>query len=168
MSSIPSPLHSPRTKPLATNARNPGYAISRWLSVHSGLHGRITRSTPTTAQTNPNVSVVIRCSQSRRPHSGFLREALAAFPLPSQKHCCSPGKAASPPMGRVELFGVCSDPPSPCAPDERQRCGPGFANAHSQRKRIKTHPDILRLQGLNALGHIPVIDVAAIHFHKVV
>jgi hypothetical protein len=71
------------------------------------------------------------------------------------------------PTTREELFGVYSDLPSPGAPDE-PRCKPDFANAYSRRKRIETHSGILRLQGLNALGHVPVIDVAAVHFHEMV
>jgi hypothetical protein len=35
------------------------------------------------------------------------------------------------------------------------------------RIRDKTHRAILRLQGLNALGDIAVIDVAAVNFHEV-
>ena len=30
----------------------------------------------------------------------------------------------------------------------------------------KTHPDILRLQGFNALSHIAVVDIAAVNFHE--
>src|SRR5579864_2239578 len=107
-------------------------------------------------------------ARARALCSAFLRDKLATFPQPSQKRHCVPGKAASSPTSREELLGVYSGRPSPCAPEERRGCGPGLANAHSQRKRIKTHSHILRLQGLNALGHIPVIDVTAIHFHEMV
>src|ERR1700679_3935499 len=31
----------------------------------------------------------------------------------------------------------------------------------------RTHPTILRLQGLDALGHVAIIDVAAVDFHEV-
>lgn len=71
-------------------------------------------------------------------------------------------------MSLEEWSGVYSGPPSPCAPENRERSGAGVANAQLQPGRIETHPDILRLQGLDALGHIPIVDVTAIHFHEMV
>ena len=36
-----------------------------------------------------------------------------------------------------------------------------------EKVRDKTHRDILRLQGLDALGYVAVIDIAAVNFHEI-
>jgi len=67
----------------------PGYnrAIIAELCVHSGLHGRMTRNTPTLAHTKTNINTVSRCSQSsmpRFPSSGDSRSSAVTEPALSE------------------------------------------------------------------------------------
>src|SRR5204863_9592159 len=73
-SSKPSPLATPLTNPLLTNARRPGEVSSRGLSVHLGVHGRITSNTP-------NVAHKVTSSSARKRSSHTLwsfRDVFAA------------------------------------------------------------------------------------------
>jgi hypothetical protein len=54
--------------------------------------------------------------------------------------------------------------PSNRAPTERQRKLICSANGYPKRRSHLNHPAILRLQGLDALGDIPIIDVATVNF----
>src|SRR5580693_7440683 len=58
-------------------------------------------------------------------------------------------------------------PPSLGAPKGHTPTQPDFGKPHPKLWGRLTHRDILRLQGLNALGNVAIVNVAAIHFHEV-
>src|SRR6185437_9704700 len=62
-SRTPSPLASPRKKPLETKLRKSGCIRSSGLSVHFGVQGRMTSNTPKVAHTVTKSNARIRHNQ---------------------------------------------------------------------------------------------------------
>lgn len=63
---------------------------------------------------------------------------------------------------------LCCGNLSKCAPRQAMlRTLDPMSNSLAEHK-PRSHPSILRLQGLDALGNIAIVDVAAIDFHEVV
>src|SRR4051794_25410596 len=146
-SKIPSPLARPRTKPLDTKSRKFGEVSRSGLSVQRGVQGRMISSTPSVAHTVTN-------SRERRRSShistvvGFRRTARID--------------------GRGESLGM------ECA--SRDVVGGGVVgstlNTHPapwprHGRLFQIHLGILRPEGLDALGNVAVIDVAAVDLEEI-
>src|ERR1700745_3984375 len=154
MSSRPSPLQMPRKNPFATRVRRAGNESTRELSVHSGVHGKMISSTPATALIKTNRKTEMRCI-----HSWTSRGRFSA--------------------GSRRIGGVSAEGPEgwgalPGAPENRGSLIQGSSGSAGQirvrwvpvNKTSKAIRPILRLQALNALGHIAVIDVASVNVHE--
>lgn len=64
---MPSPLASPRTKPFETKSRNAGEVSRKGLSVHLGVQGIMTRSTPKVAHKVTKSKARILSNHSSQP-----------------------------------------------------------------------------------------------------
>jgi hypothetical protein len=147
-SKTPSPLASPRTKPLETKSRILGEVSRRGLSVHLGVHGRMINSTPNVAHTVTNSRDRIRKSHI----SGFL-VLLRAVRCPGLL-AESPGiKGASRDAAAGGIVGSALNLYS------RHMAG--------KCRSVQTHSVILRPEGLDALSHIAIVNVAAIDFEEI-
>src|SRR5882724_9421291 len=51
--------------------------------------------------------------------------------------------------------------------DQSSTDAPPHTTPRAEKIRDQTHPAILRLQGLNALGDVAIVDVVAVDFHEV-
>ena len=123
------------------------------MSVHSGRHGRINSNTPVVAHTKTKSN-----THTRRTHSCKLPSGPSyALTFPPQAE-----ELAS---SNLYCRGEVSVPRSSRAPTLCKHGRPVTLLARP-RSSCTTHLCILRLQGFDALGYIPVIDVAAVHFHE--
>ncbi len=96
---------------------------------------------------------------------GWCRAARLGLPFVVAMRCQPLQETFLQILWQVEEFqvGVRSAPPSHRAPEEQ-----GMRKAVGCQKSINAHASILRLQGLDPLSHIAIIDVAAVNFHEII
>jgi hypothetical protein len=75
--------------------------------------------------------------------------------------------AGTGPLSTGSLGSVVTGCSAAAGVESRGRIQDSTVSAGKQRIRDKTHRAILRLQGLDALGDVAIIDVAAVNFHEV-
>src|SRR4051812_40093014 len=145
-SKIPSPLARPRTKPLDTKLRKFGEVKRSGLSVQRGVQGRMISSTPSVAHNVTN-------SRERRRTSHI--STAVGFRCTARAGCLGESVGIGCASRDVLAGGVVGSTLNTCS------CHISGAWP------FQTHLGILRPEGLDALGHIAIVDVATVDLEKV-